>query len=274
MTTNRPTPRLAQSLEDRARALGLYGLLARWQEVVQEPWVDTVVTYEEQERSRRSLERRITNAKLGAFKPMADFDWGWPEEIDRELIEELFGLEFVKEAANVILMGANGVGKTMIAKNLAYQAVLKGYTARFITASQLLNELAAQEAGSALTRRLRHYTRPQVLVIDEVGYLAASTRHADLLFEVVSRRYEQKPLILTTNKPFAEWNEVFPSSGCIVTLIDRLIHKAEIVRIVAESYRLKEARERAEARSKRRKPKPKRRAKMSRRKGSVSDAAH
>lgn len=253
--TKTETPIPTHLLADRARVLGLHGLLSHWQEVVQEPWLETVIAYEEQERYRRSLERRITNAKLGPFKPMAHFDWEWPEEIDREHIDELFGLEFVKEAANVILMGANGVGKTMIAKNLAHQAVLHGYTACYVTASALLNDLAAQEAGSALTRRVAHYFRPQVLVIDEVGYLAASTRHGDLLFEVIGRRYEKKSVILTTNKTFTEWNEVFPSSGCLVTLIDRLIHKAEIVKIVGESYRLKEANERAEARRKRRTPK-------------------
>jgi DNA replication protein DnaC len=137
----------------------------------------------------------------------------------------------------------------MIAKNLAYQAVLQGYTARFLTASELLNDLAAQEAGSALTRRLRHYMRPQLLVIDEVAYLAASTRHADLLFELVSRRYQQKSIVLTTTKSFLDWNEVFPSSGCLVSLIDRLIHKSEIVKIDAESYRRKEAEERAAKRA-------------------------
>lgn len=251
------TPSQLQSLEERARRLGLFGLLAHWQEVSEAPWTETVIDYEEEERSRKSLQRRITNAKIGPFKPMADFDWQWPEEIDREIVEDLFKLEFLKEAGNVVLVGANGVGKTMIAQNLAYQAVLRGHTARVITASELLNDLAAQEAGSALTRRLRHYLRPQLLVIDEVGYLSSSTRHADLLFEVINRRYQHRSIVLTTNKAFKEWNEVFPSSGCIVTLVDRLVHKAEIINIVAESYRVKEALERAEARSKARATKSK-----------------
>ncbi|MBN1425303.1 ATP-binding protein, partial [Candidatus Fermentibacteria bacterium] len=207
----------ASPLEARARALGFSGLLAHWEEIANAPWLETVIGYEEEERARKSLERRVANAKIGAFKPMADFDWQWPTKIDRELIEELFALEFLKEAGNVILAGPNGTGKTMIAKNLAHQAVLRGHTVRFLTASELLNDLVGQESASALTRRLRHYLRPSLLVIDEVGYLAASTRHADLLFEIVSRRYEQKSIILTTNKPFREWNEVFPSAGCVVT---------------------------------------------------------
>ena len=251
------TPPKTQSLEERAHRLGLFGLLAHWQEVSGEPWTETLIGYEEEERYRRSLERRIGNARIGPFKPMADFDWQWPKKVEREVIEDLFNFEFVGEAANVILVGPNGVGKTMIAKNLAHQAVLRGHTAQFITASELLNDLVAQEAGSALNRRLRHYLRPQVLVVDEVGYLSTSTRHADLFFEVVSRRYQQKSIVLTTNKSFREWNEVFPSAGCLVTLIDRLIHKAEIVEIEAESYRLKEALERSKEKAKERSAKRK-----------------
>jgi len=241
-----------QSLESRARTLGFSGLLAHWAEVSDMPWVETVIASEEEERARKSLERRLANAKIGAFKPMADFDWQWPRKVDRDLVEELFTFEFLKEAGNVVLAGPNGIGKTMIAKNLAHQAVLRGHTVRFLTASELLNDLAAQESGSALNRRFRQYLRPSLLVIDEVGYLAASTRHADLLFEVISRRYEQKSIVLTTNKPFREWNEVFPSAGCVVTLIDRLVHRSEIVKIEGDSYRQKEAQERSTARSKER----------------------
>jgi DNA replication protein DnaC len=257
MTQTTRTPQSFQSLEARARKLGLVGLLAHWQEVAEAPWLQKVIRYEEEERSRKSLQRRITSAKIGPFKPMADFDWQWPEEIDREAVEELFKLEFLKEPENIVLMGPNGVGKTMIAQNLAYQAVLHGHNARLITASELLNDLTAQDAGSALTRRLRHYCRPQLLVIDEVGYLSSSARHADLLFEIINRRYQQRSIVLTTNKVFSEWNEVFPSSGCIVTLIDRLIHKAEILKIEGESYRKKEAQERAAARAKARRKKGK-----------------
>ena len=115
--------------------------------------------------------------------------------------------------------------------------------------------LAAQETSGALMRRLRHYSQPDVLVVDEVGYLASSSEHADLLFEVITRRYQEKSIVLTTNKPFREWNSVFPSSTCVVTLIDRLIHKAEVVEIEGKSYRLKEAQERTKERQERRRRK-------------------
>jgi DNA replication protein DnaC len=122
----------------------------------------------------------------------------------------------------------------------------------FTSAGQLLGELAALDSDSALRRRLRHYAGPRLLVIDEVGYLSYSNRHADLLFELVSRRYEHNSTLVTTNRPFAEWREVFPNAACVVSLVDRLVHNAEVLAIEGESYRLKEARERSEQRARQR----------------------
>lgn len=249
-------------LRRRLEVLGLRGVIENWEEFQEAAWLPRLVEIEEKDRGQRGLERRVRNAKLGRFKPFADFDGSWPTKIDQEQLEEIFTLSFIEEAANVILVGPNGVGKTMIAKNLAYQAILRGHTARFVTASELLNDLAAQETGSALTRKLRQYSHWKILVIDEVGYLAGSARHGDLLFEVINRRYQEKPIIMTTNKIFTDWGEVFPSSTCVVTLVDRLIHKAEVLKIEAESYRLKEAKEREASK------KAKRRAKRPRKPGS------
>lgn len=247
MSTNNHS---VENLKARACHIGLYGVVSKWDELRNEPWLAALIECEEAERGRRSLERRTRNARLGKFKLLADFDWSYPTEVDRDLVDQLLTLEFVTEPANVLIVGQNGAGKTMIAKNLAHHAVVNGYSALFISASELLNDLAAQSSGSALTRRLRHYCRPQVLVIDELGYLASSNEHADLLFELVTRRYQQKPIILTSNKPFAEWTAVFPNASCVVALVDRLIHKAEVLKItVDESYRLKEARQRADLQS-------------------------
>lgn len=231
-------------LRERAERLGLYGLVAHFPEYATAPWLPELLGREEEERRRRGVLRRIRDARIGRFKTLADFDWSWPTKIDREQVEELFGLEFLKTATNVVFVGPNGVGKTMLTQNLVYQAVLAGHTARFVTASELLNDLAAQENPSSLSRRLRAVCRPSVLAIDEVGYLSYDSDHADLLFEVISRRHEAKSTILTTNRPFAEWGEVFPNASCVVALVDRLIHRAEVIPIQAESYRLKEAKER------------------------------
>ena len=237
-----------QRLRGQAGELRLHGLLSRWTEVMCNPeqarWVAQLLGWEAAERHRRSLERRLRDARIGPFKPLADFDWKWPTQCDRGVVEELMALAFMEDASNIVLVGPNGVGKTMCACNLGYQAVLAGRTALFITAAQLLGELAALDSDSALRRRLRHYAAPDLLMIDEVGYLSYSNRHADLLFELISRRYQHKSTVVTTNKPFAEWGEVFPNAACVVSLIDRLMHRAEVVRIDGKSYRQKEADER------------------------------
>jgi DNA replication protein DnaC len=231
--------------------LGLHGVLSRFDEVRDEPWLDWLIEAEEQERHRRSLERRIRSGKLGRFKPMSDFDWAWPTRIDRGQVEALLRLDFLAEGANPILIGPNGIGKSMIARNVAYQALLAGHTVRFVTAGAMLGDLAAQDGASALRRHIARYTRPRLLIIDEIGYLTYSSRYADLLFEVITRRYDDghKPILITTNRIFSEWNEVFLSASCVVTLVDRLVHRSEVLTIEGKSYRLKEAEDTAQQRA-------------------------
>ncbi len=221
--------------------------MAHWDEITDREVVNRLVVWEHTERQRRSLERRIKSAHLDRFKPMADFDWSWPTKIDRAAVEELFTFQFLDEAANVVLVGSNGLGKTMIAQNLAYQALLKGYTVRLVTASEMLNDLVAEDSATARRNRIASFCRPQLLAIDEVGYLSYDHRHADLLFEIVTRRHQQKSTIVTTNKRFKDWKDVFPNAASVVTLVDRLIHKAEVIHVEGESYRRKEADERARA---------------------------
>ena len=242
------------TLCERAQRICLHGLVQNFEQVADAEWVPWLIAIEEEERARRSLQRRIRTAKLGRFKPLSDFDWAWPEFIDRKLVDELMGLRFNDEGANVVLVGPNGVGKTLLAKNLAHQALLNGHTVAFTTASDMLNALAAEDSASGLQRRLTRLIRPRILCIDEVGYLSYGNRHADLLFEVVTRRYAaNRPIVVTTNKPFGDWNDVFPNAACVVPLVDRLVHRSEILNIKGESYRLKEAKERAAAKAKKRK---------------------
>jgi len=253
---NTSMPINVAELRAQATELRLHGLLAHWAEVMANPEAASRVAqwlgWEARERSRRSLERRLRAAHIGQFKPLADFDWTWPGQIDRGAVEDLMALQFLADATNVVLVGPNGVGKTMCACNLGYQAVLAGHTVLFVTAGQLLGDLAALDSDSTLRRRLRHYAAPDLLLIDEVGYLSYSNRHADLLFELVSRRYQHKSTVITTNKAFAEWGEVFPNAACVVSLVDRLMHRAEVVRIEGDSYRAKEAQERVTARTRQR----------------------
>ena len=230
-------------LLQRAQALKLHGLLAHWEEIQGEAWPENLIQWEESERANRSLEHRMKHSCIGRFKSLANFDWSWPKKCDRMAVEELMQLEFIHEMTNPIFLGPNGVGKTMFAKNICYQAVLRGYSALFISASKLLSDLTAQDGDKALSRRIKYYAHPTLLCVDEVGYLSYSNRHADLLFQIISRRYHQKPTLVTTNKPFSEWGEIFPNASCVVSLIDRLVHSSEIIEIDAKSYRLKEAKE-------------------------------
>jgi DNA replication protein DnaC len=250
MTTN-PAPNPAE-LHRRAQALHLPGLLAHWDEAARAGWLPTLLGWEEDERARRSLQRRERRAALGAFKPMADFDWDWPTQCDRAAIEEMLALSFMAETANAILIGSNGIGKTMIARNIAHQALRAGHTVRFVSAGALLGELSSFDSASALQRRLHHYAGFELLCIDEVGYLSYSNRHADLLFELTNRRYENKSTLITTNRVFSQWQEVFPNAACVVSLVDRIIHNAEITVLEGESYRKNEAEQRAAQRQKRR----------------------
>lgn len=208
--------------------------------------LERIAASEKKERARRSLERRLARSRIGRFKPMADFDWAWPKSIPREAVGAALELEFLAEAKNVILVASQGLGKTMIAQNIAHQALLKGQSVIFTTAAQLLLDLGAQESARSLEQRLRHYcNRTSLLIVDEVGYLSYDARNADLLFQVVSRRYERKSIVMTTNLTFSEWPEVFPNAACTTAMIDRLVHHAEIISIKGDSYRRRTAMEEA-----------------------------
>lgn len=232
----------------RVKALKLYGLLDHWDEINDNKFIEKIASWEEKARLDRSLERRLKASRIGQFKPLNEFDWSWPKQCNQLAIQELMTMAFVPQAINVIFCGPNGVGKSTLARNLAYQAVLKGYDALFVTAADMLNELASQSDDSALRRKMKYYLKPQLLVIDEVGYLSYSDRHADLLFAIVSSRYQVRSTVVTTNKPFSDWGDIFPNACCVVSLIDRLVHYSEIISIEADSFRLKEARERSQTR--------------------------
>lgn len=238
-------------LQDQLRKLGLRCSAESFADIValatKSRWgaqqiLEHLARIELDDRARRGLERRLSRSRLGRFKPMVDFDWAWPKRIDRDAVDAALRLEFYPEANNVVLVAPQGLGKTMIAQNIAHAAVLAGHSVLFTTAAQMLLDLGSQDSARCLDLRLRHYTNSAgLLVVDEIGYLSYDNRNADLLFQVVSRRYERRSIVLTTNLPFGEWPTIFPNAACTTALIDRLVHHAEIISIEGKSYRAREA---------------------------------
>jgi len=238
------------TLNDLLLQLGLRGLGAVLDDVIalatKHRWgaaqiLEHVCRLEIEERTRRSLERRLRRSNIGRFKPIADYDWEWPTSIDKKKVLAAMNLAFIGENKNIVLVAAQGLGKTMIAQNIAHAATLAGHSVRFVNTSDLLLDLAAQDSARTLDRRLRYWSNVPLLVLDELGYLSYDNRNADLLFQVISRRYEKRSLVLTTNLAFKEWPTVFPNSACTTALIDRIVHHAEVIRIKGKSYRLREA---------------------------------
>lgn len=223
--------------------------------------LEEILRIEEIDKTRRSVASRLRRSRIGRFKPVTDFDWNWPKRIERDVVERALELEFVREGRNLVLLGSNGLGKTMIAKNVAYQAVMNGFSVLFTTAAELIEDLRSC-SPETLRRRLARYTRPLLLCIDEVGYLSYDSHAADLLYKVVDRRYERpganepssRSILITTNLAFRDWNTVFPNATSIATLLDKLTHHADVTVIEGDSYRVHESQREAAARRRKARP--------------------
>ena len=199
--------------------------------------LEQLADLEERARVAVNLARRTRFACLGSFKTLDRFEWEHPEKIDRALVERLVALDFVDRGENVLLKGGSGLGKTLIAQNLAQTALAAGFTVRFTTLAAALADLLGQESMPAFERRLRRYTRPDLLVLDELGYLPCDSRAADMLYNIISRRHEQRSTIITTNLGFKQWGTVFPGAACVVALVDRFAQHCHRVTIDADSWR-------------------------------------
>ncbi len=193
------------------------------------------------ERRQRVIERRIKAARFPVLKTLEQFRWDWPKKINRLAVQDLFRMEFLKEKANVVLLGNVGLGKTHLATALGYAACQQGASVLFANAISVINDLAAAQKRGLLKRQLKTYLRPELLALDEIGYLPIDQHGADLLFQVISQRYEQGSIVLTTNKPFKQWPSIFNNDSTIASaVLDRLLHHAQTIVIEGSSYRMKD----------------------------------
>lgn len=195
-------------------------------------------------RRHRSIQRRIKMARFPVLKTLDEFNWDWPKKINRPQIQNLLRLEFITQKANVVFLGTTGMGKTHLSTALGYAACLEGHSVLFADAIAVVNDLTAAQQAGQLKRALKKYLSPQLLHLDELGYLAIDQRGADLLFQVISQRYERGSIIITTNKPFKQWASIFANDSTIASaVLDRLLHHAETVLIEGRSYRMKDKNE-------------------------------
>lgn len=200
-----------------------------------------LVEGEYNQRRQRAIQRRIKAARFPVIKTLEQFDWNWPKKINRLQIQNLFRLRFLDQRANVVFLGPVGIGKSHLASALGYAACQEGCSVLFAGAIGVINDLAAAQKTGTLKRQLKTYLRPQLLVLDELGYLPIDQHGADLLFQVISQRYERGSIVLTTNKPYKNWASIFNNDSTIASaVLDRLLHHADTVLLHGSSYRMKD----------------------------------
>ena len=193
------------------------------------------------QRRTRAIERRIKTARFPLIKTLDQFDWNWPSAINRQQIQNAFQLHFIEQKKNLIFLGGVGLGKTHLATALGHQACLQGHRVLFTSAAEIINTLTAAQAAQRLKDELKKYLRPDLLVIDELGFLPIDKQSSDLLFQIISNRYEQGSILLTSNKSYKTWPGIFNNDSTITAaILDRLLHHCETICIEGQSYRMKD----------------------------------
>ena len=186
------------------------------------------------------INRRIRMARFPVLKTLEQFQWNWPQKINRPQVQQLCRLNFIGKNGNVILLGGVGLGKTHLATAIGYQACLHGYSVLFTTAIDVINTLSADQAAGQLKKGLTRYLKPNLLILDELGYLPIDKHGADLLFQIISYRYEKGSIMITSNRAYKEWPQIFNNDATLTSaILDRLLHHADTLVIEGKSYRMK-----------------------------------
>jgi DNA replication protein DnaC len=209
--------------------------------------MEQLVEMEKREREGRNLTARAKAACLGTVPAVDKFDWSHADSIDQGLFEQLLSLRFVMAGENVLLRGPSGVGKTTLAQHLGAAALNEGKSVRMVSLTCALADLVKQESIPATERRLRTYIRPELLILDELGYIPCDSRAADMLFNIIAGRHEKKSTIITTNLPYKKWGDALGDAGCVTALVDRFTQHCHTLDIVGNSWRQKERKKREEA---------------------------
>ena len=214
--------------------------------IAHEALLERIAQAEIERRRARSFRRRHQRSHLGHTATLTDFDFQHPTRIDRVLVDQVFSLGFIQEGGAVLLIAPSGLGKTHLAKALVEAALAAGHHALFVDAMTALDDLAAARAAGRLRTRLRHYLRPHLLCLDGLAYQRIDIERLDLLYDVIRKRYDAgNAIVVTAALPFAQWPSVMPSTAATAALVDRLVHKATIITIEGESYRRRQAQDRA-----------------------------
>jgi DNA replication protein DnaC len=226
-------PYIRQHYQDRAKHAVAKGL-------GHVDYLQMLIDGEAQQRAQRATQRRIRSAHFPYIRTLDTYNFSHPTKIDRMLVQNLFRFQFIRKNANVVFVGTTGLGKTHLAIALAYQGCIDGYKVLYSSATAMVNDLVSAQAQHRLPETLKRYTRPSILLIDELGYLPIDKLGADLLFQVISGRYEQQSTILTTNLIFKNWAQIFAGDVTLTSAaLDRLLHHHELIIIEGDSYRMR-----------------------------------